>query len=353
MSGTDRPDNPEPTIQELARTAGVSVEIASQVLSGSTRVSVEARLAVERAAQQLGCEAERLPKVSLARTSQCVAVVIAESTTKLFVDAFFAPLLAGISEALIELSMLMSMLTSHAVRERQLAREYLIGGHVDGVILVSLHGDDPLPGELAEANVPFVFCGRPPKRVRAGFVDCDNRSAGGIAVNHLLSLGRKTIAIISGNLDMPSAMDRLMGYRDAMAEAGFKLDPTLEEVADYQPDRAHMAMERLLLNHPDVDAVFAGSDDMAIAAMQVLQLAGKRVPEDVAVVGFDDSKQARLCRPSLSSIRQPITEMGRETVAVLMRQMANPEDAPRQVVFSAEVVIRESTAGAAAPGVLS
>ncbi len=120
---------------------------------------------------------------------------------------------------------------------------------------------------------------------------------------------------------MAGAIDRRMGYRDALVEAGITLDPTLEEVADYLPDRAHMAMERLLLNRPDVDGVFAASDLMAAAAMRVLRQAGKRIPKDVAVVGFDDSPTARTTNPPLTSIRQPLDEIGHEAVSILMREM--------------------------------
>ena len=171
-----------------------------------------------------------------------------------------------------------------------------------------------------------------------------------LAVEHLLSLGRKRIAIISGNLDMPSAADRLGGYCDALTAAGLPVDPTYEEVADYLPDRAHMAMERLLLNHADLDAVFAGSDEMAAAAIPVLRQARKRIPEDVAVVGFDDSPTARICKPMLTSVRQPILEMGRETVSVLFRQIADPDAEPPHSIFHAEIAVRESTSGARTAG---
>jgi len=198
---------------------------------------------------------------------------------------------------------------------------------------------------LIKHHIPTVICGRPPKDLKVSCVDSDNRQGGSIAVRHMLELGRKKIAIISGNLDMPSAVDRLMGYREALAAAGHPLDPTLEEVADYVPDRAHMAMERLLLNHPDVDGVFCASDLMAAAAMRVLHQAKKRVPEDVAIVGFDDSPTAWATRPPLTSVRQPIEELGRATVETLMRDMSDQDEAPRKVVFDTELVVRESTVG--------
>lgn len=280
------------------------------------------------------------------RLSHSVGIVITEPTTKLFGDPFFSPLLKGIYTALADRSLLMVMLAPQSAKDMELTQSYLLDRHVDGVILASLHGDNPLPAKLHEYRIPTVVCGRPPRAVKASSVDSDNRQGGTIAVNHLLSLGRRRVAVISGNLDMPSAVDRLNGYRDALTAAGIPLDPTLEEVADYLPHRAHMAMERLLLNHPDVDAVFAASDLMGAAAIRVLQQARKRVPEDVAVIGFDDSPTAYATRPQLSSVRQPIEALGREAVNLLIRQLQDPSEAPRQVVFTTELVIRESTFGA-------
>jgi DNA-binding LacI/PurR family transcriptional regulator len=343
-----RPADQGTTISAVARRTGTSRATASRVLTGSTKVSRRARRADKRAAEELDHPADRTAPIAIRRKHNCVGVVITEPTTKLFGNWFFAPLLRGIYDALAEQSLLLVLVTPHSTQDTELAQAYLAGGHVDGVILASLHGDNPLPRKLAEARVPTVICSRPPKGIRASFVDCDNRQAGALAVNHLLSLGRRRIAIISGNLDMPSAVDRMMGYRDALTAAGIDVDPTLVEVGDYLPDRAHMAMERLLLNHPDVDGVFAASDLMAEAALGVLHQARRRVPEDVAVVGFDDSPTALAARPSLTSVSQPIEEMGRQTVALLMREMAEPDETPRQVIFAPELVIRASTAGAEA-----
>ena len=347
-----QPSDPQTvTLDDVARTAGVSRATALRVVSGSAHVSPQARQAVEHAIEQLDYSAEPAPR-NPSLTSNSVGVVITETTTKMFGDPFFSPLMKGIYTALAERSILLVMLAPHSSRDMELTETYLIGKHVDGAILVSLHGDNPLPMHLVEHNVPTVICGRPPKGVAASSVDSDNRQGGALAVNHLIAQGRRRIATIAGNLDMPSAIDRLMGYRDALTAAGITLDATLEEVADYQPDRAHIAMERLLLNHPDVDAVFAASDLMAAAALRVLHQARKRVPEDIALIGFDDSPTAWVTRPPLSSIRQPIEEMGREAVNVLMRQMAEPEEAPRQVTFALELVIRASTVGAGGTGAL-
>jgi DNA-binding LacI/PurR family transcriptional regulator len=274
-----------------------------------------------------------------------VAVIIGEQAANLFDDTFFRPLVSGISAALAQRSMLMVVLALHSAQEMELAKAYLAGGHVDGAILVSLHGDNPLPARLRQMGLSAVICGRPPKDVGISYIDCDNRRGASLAVNHLIHLGRRHIATIAGNLDMPGAVDRLMGYRDALIGAGVALDPTLEEVGDYRADRAVMAMERLLRNHPDLDAVFAASDVMALAAIKVMAQANRRIPEDVAVVGFDDSAAAKLSSPTLSSVRQPIETMGREAVDILVHHMSKPNAEPQQIVFGPELVIRESTVG--------
>jgi DNA-binding LacI/PurR family transcriptional regulator len=281
------------------------------------------------------------------KATGAIGVVVTEPTTGLFSDAFYSSLLGGISAALAERGLLFVLLAPQSTAEIEATKAVLIGKHVDGVIMIGLHTHSPLPTLMRERGIPAVLCGRPRKDVEASWIDCDNRVGASQAVEHLLAIGRKRIAVISGDLDMPSAKDRLLGYREALAAAGIPFDPTVEEVANYLPERAHMAMERLMLNHPDLDAVFVASDQMAVAALGVLAQARKRVPEDVAVIGFDDSPYAVAATPSLTSVRQPIEEEGREAVHVLMREISEPQEAPRQVVLQTKLVIRESTVGAA------
>ena len=278
-----------------------------------------------------------------------MAVLINEPTTMIFGDPYFAPLLKGVSRALAERSLQLVILIPRSGWELDLAREYMTSGHADGAILVSLHSRSPLPTQLLERGLPVVSCGRPAKEAAISYVDTDSRLGAEIATRHLVSLGRTRIATISGDLDMPAARDRLAGYRDALGAAGIAPDPTLEEVGGFLPDRAQMAMERLLINHPDVHAVFVASDLMASAAVEVLHRSGKRIPEDVAVIGFDDTPVAGATRPALSSIRQPIEAMGAETVNLLLRTMADPDAAPVQTIMATELVVRESTVGARGP----
>jgi DNA-binding LacI/PurR family transcriptional regulator len=272
-----------------------------------------------------------------------IALVVTAPTSRIYGDPFFAVLLRSIEAALADNSLLPVMFAPQNQAETAAAQEYLLDGRFAGAILANPDANHTLPSRLLDAGIPVVLRGTPPRDISISYVDSDNRDGARVAVEHLISLGRRRIAVISGLLDQVDGVDRQIGYRDAITAAGMPLDPTFEEVADYLPERAHMAMERLLLNHPDVDAVFAASDLMAAAAIGVLVQAKKRIPEDVAVIGFDDSATALATRPPLSSIRQRIEDIGRETVNLLVREMDEPSGEARRVIFPTELVIREST----------
>jgi DNA-binding LacI/PurR family transcriptional regulator len=165
-------------------------------------------------------------------------------------------------------------------------------------------------------------------------------------VEHLIGLGRRTIATIAGPSDMVAGIDRLAGYRDALTAAGIKPVASLVSEADFTNEGGSSAMRRLLKAHPDVDAVFAASDAMAAGALDAILASGRRVPEDVALVGYDDSPIASATRPSLTSVRQPIEEMGREMARLLIDAIDRPAPAPRRVVLATELITRASTEGA-------
>jgi DNA-binding LacI/PurR family transcriptional regulator len=237
---------------------------------------------------------------------------------------------------------------SDDVDERRTVR-YLTAGHVDGVILVSLHGDDPLPEQLVASRIPSVVLGRPSRGVDVDYVDADNRDGGRRATAHLIQLGRRRIATIAGPKDMVAGIDRLDGYRDGLTDAGIRIDDGLIAIGDFTQAGGESAMVRLLQARPDLDAVFCASDLMAVAALGALQAAGRRVPEDVAVVGYDDSPIATTTRPALSSVRQPIEDMGREMVNLLSGSIEHNGRVPRHIVLATELIARASSAGRAMP----
>jgi LacI family transcriptional regulator len=197
---------------------------------------------------------------------------------------------------------------------------------------------------LADSDVPFVLVGRHPAQVQASYVDTDNLSGARDVVQHLLRSGRKRIATITGLQSQIAGADRLAGYTAALRARGIIPDPTLIVNGDFSEAGGYRAMQQLLPQQPD--AVFAASDTMALGALRAIHDAGLRVPEDIAVAGFDDLPLAEHTEPPLTTIRQPIYRMGTMAAETLIEQIEHPQDAPHRVVLPTELVIRTSCGSA-------
>jgi DNA-binding LacI/PurR family transcriptional regulator len=334
-----------PTLELVALEAGVSRATVSRVVNRSPKVSPDIRRNVERAIDRLRYVPNPAARTLVTRRSDSIGVVITEPSTRLFDDPFFPRLLRGISGELAARELqLVLLMPENATDEARLER-YLSAGHVDGVLLVSLHGADPMPAHLQARGVPLVIASRPPSGVIASYVDVDNRAGARSAVAHLAAVGRKRIATIAGPADMPVGIDRLDGYRDALRELGRVPDQSLERRSDFSYGGGATAMRNLLEERPDLDAVFAASDVIAAGAMSALRGAGRAVPDDVAVVGFDDSALALTTEPPLTSVRQPIEEMGRELVNVLVSGIGETQRVARHVILATQLMVRASSDG--------
>jgi DNA-binding LacI/PurR family transcriptional regulator len=332
-----------PTLEQVAALAGVSRATVSRVVNGSPKVSPAVRAQVERAVAKLGYVPNRAARSLVTRRADSVALVVSEPHARFFSEPFFAGMVRGVSAALAETRVQLLLLIAQDLPDRGWMERYVVGGHVDGVLLASLHGDDPLPGTLERAGVPAVLIGRPVDQAAPGsYVDADNRGGAGKAVGHLARRGRRRIATITGSLDMGVGQDRLEGYRDGLAAAGLAGAGDLVETGDFTEEGGAAAMSRLL-ERPGgpVDAVFAASDLMAAGALRALRAAGRRVPEDVAVVGFEDSAVARYAQPPLTTVRQPIEEMGRQATRLLLAQVAG-EAGGMHLILDTELVVRAS-----------
>ncbi|RAJ57559.1 MULTISPECIES: LacI family DNA-binding transcriptional regulator [unclassified Streptomyces] len=313
-----------PTLEAVATRAGVSRATVSRVVNGGYGVRESLAERVRRAVAELGYVPNQAARSLVTKRHDAVAVVIAEPEARVFTDPFFALQLRGISKELTAHDNQLVLLLTEGRDDHTRVARYLAGGHVDGALVFSLHLDDPLPGLIHDAGVPTVFGGRPGWRDRTGtpvYVDTDNRGGARTAVRHLAGLGRTRIAHITGALDQTSAVDRLDGYRDVMAEtADGGGDPALVVESDFTPAGGERAMRELLDRRPDVDAVFAANDLTALGALRVLRERGLRVPEDVAVVGFDDMLPlAEQSDPPLTTVRQDIEQMGRLMARLLLR----------------------------------
>ncbi|MFD3532443.1 LacI family DNA-binding transcriptional regulator [Streptomyces sp. NPDC058664] len=334
-----------PTLEEVAARAGVGRGTVSRVINGSPRVSEQAKAAVERAVAELGYVPNRAARALAGSRTDAVALVIPETEARLFAEPYFLDIIRGVSSELADADKQLLLTLIRSEQERQRFEQYLAAQRVDGVLLVSVHAADPLPDQVRTLGLPAVLNGRRTEDERVAFVDSDNTGAGRTAVAHLAARGRRGIATITGPLDMYVARCRLDGYREGLADAGLAPDEALVANGDFTEEGGRRAMRELLDRRPDLDAVFAASDVMAAGARGALREAGRRVPEDVALVGVDDSAVARHMDPPLTSVRQPIEEMGRTMARLLLQEIAapsDPDEQPRQMLPT-ELVVRASS----------
>ena len=335
---------PKVTLDEVAHVAGVSRSTAHRVLTSDPRVSHDARRTVEQVADKLGYIPNQAGRALATGRSDAVALVVFEPTALLFGDPFIPRLIRGLGDVLTARDKQLVLLAPQSAPDADRVERYVAAGHVDGALLVSLPSSHPLPARLAARGIPLVIGGRPTEADKFNHVDVDNVSGAAHAVAHLVSGGRRTIATVTGRKDVPAGQDRLRGYQEGLKAAGLPVDDALIEAGDFTRDGGARAMRFLLIKRPQLDAVFVASDLMAVGVLQALAEAGRRVPEDVAVVGYDDDPIAAGLQPPLTSVRQPIEEMGREMARLLMDAVHTPDRPPRKVLLTTRLEVRPSSA---------
>ncbi|MEU4742289.1 LacI family DNA-binding transcriptional regulator [Actinosynnema sp. NPDC023658] len=330
---------PNTRLEEVARAAGVSKSTVSRVINGEPYVSSRAREAVHQAIGKLGYSPNQAARTLAGSRANCIALVVSEQGSRVLADPFFAGVLRGVHAELAGKRVQLVLMMSKEGDEQDLVN-YLCGGHVDGVLVISLHGQDPLPRTLADAGLPTVVGGRPLGAGGVPYVDSDNFNGAMEAARYLVSRGRKRIATIAGPRDMAVGMDRLSGWKRGLSQA--RLETDLVAYGDFTPESGAVAMADLLKRAPDLDAVFVGADIMALGALQTLHAHGKRVPDDVAVVGFDDLMIASTAVPPLTTIRQDVEQLGRTMTWRLMAELAGEENLPPFLLLPTAMVSRSS-----------
>jgi DNA-binding LacI/PurR family transcriptional regulator len=272
------------------------------------------------------------------RRADAIALVL-PAENRIVGDPFFTQIVTGVTRIVRPLGVHLVLMMTGPDTDEQVLTD-LRQGRLDGVVLVHTHENDPLPGLLIKSQRPVVLSARPSQPIPITYVDVNQTGGAALAAEHLVNRGCQRVATITGSLDRSPGHERLAGFREAMAALG---QPEISAVeGNFTRESGAAAMERLIAEHPSVDGVFIASDLMAEGALPVLRRHGRRVPEDVAVVGFDDSSAALACDPPLTTVRQPVEDMAAEMARQLLRQVDDVDIPVRAVIFEPTLVVRES-----------
>lgn len=329
------------TIQDVAEHAGVSRGTVSRVLNDSPKVSPEARAAVEAAIAATNYRSNPHARSLASGRNDAIAVLLTKPQSELFEDPTFSLLLQGVSDGLAGSNTALVLLLAGNEEERRRTARFLDSSHVDGVVHLSPHVNDPMLKSLMNADVPVVLCsevGPGMSRRHLWGVSVTDRLGAAEAVAHLLDRGARRIAMIAGAADQPGSEARLAGYRERLGE-GF--DPDLVAHGDYSEESGHQAMASLLDRDPDIDAVFCASDRMAAGAYRAAGERGLRIPDDLRVVGFDGHAIGLDLTPQLTTVSQPIRALGRAAIQMLTEATRGQD--PGHRVFPTELTVRASS----------
>jgi LacI family transcriptional regulator len=331
------PDETRVTLVQVARRAGVSPTTVSHVLSGKRRVAETTRRTVQEAIAELGYRPNNVARSLRTRRSRMVAVVVPDIT-----NPFYAVLTRGLADAVDGAGYGTYVCNTDGIRDREDAfLADVVDRGVDGVVMAAGNVTAQLRVGPAGLGVPAVRIGGAlDDDPHVDRVTPDDGVGSYEAVHHLVELGARRIAMIQGPAASGTARDE--GYRRAITESGLPVEPELVVRGDWTRPGGRNAMDTLLSGPVRPDAVFCANDLTAIGAMDALRELGLSVPGDVAVVGFDDSELARTTEPPLTTVRQPIEQLGAEMAQLLLAQL--DEDAqPTGVVLRTELVVRSSS----------
>ena len=312
----------------------------SRYMNGERYVSAAAREAIAAAIREVGYVPNTAARNLVMQRSQSVGFIVHEPGSAFVEDPNIGEILLGANATLSEADLQMVVLVVDSERDIDRVARYLSGGLVEGAVIVSARAGDPISQVIDRLNLPAAYVGHPPGApASASFVVIDNRSAARAITSRLAATGRRRIGMVAAALDRDSGADRLAGFRDAL---GARFDQSLvEPIAQYSYSAGRDAAHALLDRAPDLDGLFAASDAVAAGAMEALRSAGRAIPEDIAVVGFDDSGWARRTAPALSTVRQPARELGAEAARLVLRRLSG-DPVPSEVQLECEVVWRDS-----------
>jgi LacI family transcriptional regulator, galactose operon repressor len=328
-----------PTIYDVARLAGVSTATVSRALNGTGQIAPRTRAAIEAAVAQLGYRPNTIARSLVTRSTQTIALLLPDIT-----NPFYAALVSGIQQYVLSHDHTMLLCTTEGDAERE--EQYLSllrAKQVDGALVDGLVLPPDRIARFVREGFPIVCLDRDIDSTFIPLVQVDNRRGGKLATEHLLGLGHLRIAHVMGADGLHISHDRLAGYREALAAAGFAPDPRLVVEGRFTEEGGYEAMRMLLDSTPELTAVFAANDLSALGVLHAIAESGRRVPEDISVVGFDDLRLSAFMWPPLTTVRQPAVEIAQLATEILIGLMRGEEVRQMRHFLEPTLVVRAST----------
>ncbi len=329
-----------PTLEQIAVAAGVSRSTVSRVVNDEPNVREAVRERVWHYIEEMGYYPNAAARSLASARSRVLGLVIPRRVDTVFVDPFFPVLLQGISDGAAEMGYQLMLSMTEGTNAADFYRSVVRSQMLDGLLVSSADTGDPIIKRMRTGDTPLVTIGRHPTFPEVHCIDADNQQGSKDAVRHLLAEGRQRVAHVSGSLGTTVGRDRLSGYRVALAEHGIPYDEKLVVDGNFTESGGYEAVHQLLPHQPD--AIFAASDLMALGVLEALGEKNLEVPGDIALVGFDDSRITQLTKPPLSSVRQPVYDMGRAAVEMLV-SLIEGNDTPQTKSFPTQLVVRASS----------
>lgn len=327
------------TIKDIARAANVSTNTVSRALNDKPDVKEETRQKILRIAGEMNYYPNVLAKSLISRTTKTIGVIVTDNA-----NPFYALVIKGIEDEARKNGYSIILCNTNEVAEEELrAIRVLQEKQVDGILLTPVQKDDRYIDVLRRAGIPTVLVNRHPASQDMSFVINDNNQGAYLAVQRLITIGKKRLAYISGPETISSARERLVGAQRAMLDAGMDPDSLMIETSNLGMDDGAAAMKNLLSGSVRPDGLFAYSDLLAIGALQAIRETRLNVPRDIAVVGYDDIEFARFLEIPLTTVRQPRYSIGREAVSLLIKRLEDKDDDEQQrLVLRPQLIVRET-----------
>ncbi|QJD84827.1 LacI family DNA-binding transcriptional regulator [Cohnella herbarum] len=332
------------TIKDIAKKAGVSVTTVSRALNGYDDVNEDTRKKIKQVALELSYSPNAVARSLVSKKTRTIGLIISDINRAGAKDAFAYEVLCGINDRAGDLNYDLLLFSTNPSKQMEKSYTALCKErNVEGAILSGLRLDDPYLQEVIEQNsFPCVLIDIPKTGENVAHVTSDSRLGAVMAVRHLLENGHRHIAMINGHNQAFVSQERFEGYKEALEQYGESADEGLVYDGKFSEDGGAEAMYQILIRNPGVTAVFCASDLMALGAMRTLERMGRKVPDDVSIIGFDDITISAYCSPKLTTIRQDKYELGYQAAQLLIDMLENRTD-NRKLLLNNQLIIREST----------